>query len=415
MLLNRSRAETILAREQLDGLIACQPINQYYLSDYWGIFNSAGGYDGAYFSVLAAGDAPAGLIVPALELRKIETSKQQGRGPWIENIYSYCSPLDEAEKYLPDGTPQGSNYIGWQPEGEPPLLALEKNWMSIVNTLGSQMSPNAFWAVTRALKNAEIEKGRVAVDDYRTAMWLESCGLTALECVYAPQLFNEIRQVKTPAELAIMQQAAIINENSLLMAAQGLYEGASWSEIENIYMQRMAEYGGRGVYLLCGLGELPAGSVRKNEPIMMDALGKFNHYHGDFGRCVVVGEPSDKQIKRHQAICKGWEVAQEYLKPGISYSELSATVGRAVRQSGIANFRDPVVHGLGLEHTDDPKPQGVMPQTIPDQILQENMVVNIDFPHTEIGWGSVHMEDTVAITKDGFKRLSQADFSLRVI
>ena len=41
------------------------------------------------------------------------------------------------------------------------------------------------------------------------------------------------------------------------------------------------------------------------------------------------------------------------------------------------------------------------------------MIVNIDMPFTEIGWGSVHMEDTILITDDGFERLSTADFSLR--
>jgi len=53
-----------------------------------------------------------------------------------------------------------------------------------------------------------------------------------------------------------------------------------------------------------------------------------------------------------------------------------------------------------------------MPQTKYDQTLIENMVVNVDLPHTEIAWGSVHMEDTVAITSDGFKRLSQASFDM---
>jgi Xaa-Pro aminopeptidase len=40
--------------------------------------------------------------------------------------------------------------------------------------------------------------------------------------------------------------------------------------------------------------------------------------------------------------------------------------------------------------------------------------VNVDMPHTEIGWGSVHMEDTVVITSDGCERLSRADFTIRV-
>ena len=86
-----------------------------------------------------------------------------------------------------------------------------------------------------------------------------------------------------------------------------------------------------------------------------------------------------------------------------------------VRGEGFIAFRDPVVHSLGLEHTDDPKAAGVQPQDKPDQTLQKGMVVNVDMPHTEIGWGSVHMEDTVVITADGCERLATADFSMRII
>ncbi len=86
----------------------------------------------------------------------------------------------------------------------------------------------------------------------------------------------------------------------------------------------------------------------------------------------------------------------------------------AIRCSrGFDSFRNPVVHGLGLEHTDDPKSIGTQPGVKISQSLEKNMIINIDMPFTEIGWGSVHMEDTILITDDGFERLSTADFSLR--
>ena len=43
------------------------------------------------------------------------------------------------------------------------------------------------------------------------------------------------------------------------------------------------------------------------------------------------------------------------------------------------------------------------------------MVVNVDMPHTELGWGSVHMEDTVTITAEGCERLTSADFGMRIV
>lgn len=410
MLLNHPRAVEILTRERLDGLIAARPINSYYLSDYWGAFNTAGGYDGSYFAVLPRrAEEPAALVLPALEIRRLETRG----GSWMPNVFAYSSPADEAGTF-DDGTPRGADYAGWPVRTETVLTPLEQQWVAITRRLGRAMAPNARWALARAVKAAGLERSHVAVDDTRVYGWLAACGLDRVKCLYAPEFFNEIRMVKTPIEIEIMRTAARINENALLAAADGMREGASWAEIENVYHMEMARRGGRGVYLMCGLGELPAGKVRRGEPLLFDALGQYQHYHADFGRCAVVGEPSAEHRRRHRAICHGWDVAREMLRPGVRYSEVSQAVGAAVRADGIANFRDPVVHGLGLEHTDDPKPACVQPQTKPDQVICQNMVINVDLPHTEIGWGSVHMEDTVVITASGCERLGSADFSLRI-
>jgi len=410
MLLNRARAGEILAREQLDGLIAQVPINQYYLSDYWGLFNTPVGYEAAYFSVLPRREAePAALVLPALEVRRLATTG----GTWMPNIFPFSAAGVDA--MFADDTPQGVDYVGWPVADDTELGPLELDWVALVSDLGSRMSPDAFWALARAVKAGGLAHGRVAVDDARIAGWLNRCGLEELECVYAPQLFNEIRLVKTESELALLRKAARINEQGLLAAVEALREGATWQDLENVYLGSMALQGGRGVYLNCGVGGLPGGRIRRGEPVMFDALGQYRGYHGDFGRCAVLGEPSVKHLQRHAAICQGWEVAQEYLRPGVRYSQLAAAVGEAVRGTGFAEFRDPVVHSLGLEHTDDPKPPGVQPQTKPDQTLQAGMVVNVDMPHTEIGWGSVHMEDTVVITDNGCERLASADFDLRVV
>ena len=408
MLLNLDRARETLDRENLDGLIAQLPINVYYLSDYWGLFNTPGGYDAAYLAVLPRDERQASLILPALELRRLET-----KGSWMTNIFGHSSPA--ADEQLADGTARGVDYRGWLARAGAELGDLERRWVDIVARLGEDMSANAFWAVARAIKAAGLDGGRIATDDPRLDGWLAACGLDRITCEYRVDLFNEIRLVKTDAELGLLRHAARSNETGLLAAIDAMADGITWQELEDVYMVTMAQQGARGVYLNCGVGELPGGQIRRAEPVLFDALGQYEHYHGDFGRCAVLGEPSAEHRQRHAAICTGWEVAQEYLKPGVRYSELSMAVGAAVRREGFAGFRDPVVHSLGLEHTDDPKPPGVQPQDKPDQTLQKGMVVNVDMPHTEIGWGSVHMEDTVVITDDGCERLASADFDLRVV
>ena len=209
--------------------------------------------------------------------------------------------------------------------------------------------------------------------------------------------------------------AARANERALLLAGDSLRDGAGWDEIESIYMVEMARQGARGVYCICGVAGLPAGRVRRGEPILLDALGQYRHYHGDFGRSVVLGEPSREHQRRFQALRAGWDAIRPLLRPGTRYSDIARVAIDTVRGNGFPEFRYVTPHGLGLEHTDDPKPVGVQPGTKPDQVLEPGMVINVDMPYTEIGWGSLHLEDTVLVKAGGHELLTTAGLDLRCV
>ncbi len=409
MLLNKPRAYELMDRHGLDGLVAQLSINTFYLSDYWGSLNWPGFFDGSYFAVLPRReDAPAALVLPSFEIRRLVSEG----GTWMPNVFSYSSPEDG--EVLDDATPAGAVYDGWPLRAGAALSQREQGWVEMTRRLREQMSADAIWALARALKAAGLEAGRIGCDDERTGAWLGSRGLKT-RCDYRRDLFNQIRLVKTPQEVGYLRTAAQINERSMLTAGHALREGAEWGEIENVYMSELARQGGRGVYLLCGAGGLPAVRARRGEPIMLDALGRYRNYHGDFGRCFVIGEPGADQIRRHRALTKGWECAHELLRPGTRYSDLVSKVMAAIRGAGFPEYRGAVVHSLGLEHTDDPKPVGSQPGLKPDAVLEPGMVVNVDMPFTEIGWGSVHIEDTVVITPHGCDPLTSLDLRLQIV
>jgi Xaa-Pro aminopeptidase len=48
-------------------------------------------------------------------------------------------------------------------------------------------------------------------------------------------------------------------------------------------------------------------------------------------------------------------------------------------------------------------------------VLEPGMVINVDMPYTEIGWGSLHLEDTVLVTDGGHELLTTADLDLRCV
>jgi Xaa-Pro aminopeptidase len=181
-------------------------------------------------------------------------------------------------------------------------------------------------------------------------------------------------------------------------------------------MTALARRGGQGVYLSMGPGGLPHGQVHPGEPMMFDALGTYKHYHGDLGRTVVAGEPSPEIVQMNKAMQIGWQTVLETVKPGITASELASIVLETIRKNGFPGYMLVAPHSVGLEHTDHPLSFGPdLPGSKGDLGLQQNMVINVDLPYYEIGFGSLHIEDTIRVTADGCEVLTSGDVSLRVI
>jgi Xaa-Pro aminopeptidase len=43
------------------------------------------------------------------------------------------------------------------------------------------------------------------------------------------------------------------------------------------------------------------------------------------------------------------------------------------------------------------------------------MFINIDMPYFELGWGTLHLEDTIRVTNDGFELFTSNKSDLRVL
>ena len=111
----------------------------------------------------------------------------------------------------------------------------------------------------------------------------------------------------------------------------------------------------------------------------------------------------------------GWEKAVEMIKPGLSGQELTSQVLKVIEREGFPGFMIVTPHSIGLEHTDHPLPIGPeMPGSKGDFVFMENMVVNVDMPYHEYGWGAMHLEDTLVITKDGCRAITSQSTELVV-
>jgi Xaa-Pro aminopeptidase len=152
------------------------------------------------------------------------------------------------------------------------------------------------------------------------------------------------------------------------------------------------------------------------KPFLIDAVSHFKEYHGDFSRTVCIGEPPKDVIARAKANRAGRDAVFEAIKPGVKFSELHRIGIDAQVKSGMPKeilIVNP--HTLGLEHGDNPTRMDPPYGAPIDHVLEENMVLTVDLPYIEVGWGAGHNEDLIRVTKTGFEFFNTLSDPLEVV
>jgi len=413
MLVNKPRAYDIMDRHGLDGLVAATRQNIYYLSDFWShtlmverTFTS--------FAVLPRReDAPAALV-----MGMTENGRLAEEGTWIENVVGVtgrASPT--AANVSADGDekldPLSVFLIGDQAH----LSDRERIWVTAARSRIDYLERTPALGLKRALNDAGLASARLGFDDPRLIDWVNAMGLEKVAGVDATNIFREIRMVKSADEIALLRDAAQKNEHAVEQAIGAVREGATAADLERVYKVDMAKQDGEGIYILFGMVPgMRQGKVVKGEPFLVDALGMYKRYHGDLGRTIFIGEPDAETVKRNRAMQIGWQTACDMMKPGIKGSDIVKKVMDVMRKERFPSFNHSVAHTIGLEHTDHPIPIG--PDglgAVPDFIVEKDMVLNFDMPFQEYGWGSMHIEDTLRVTDDGFEPLTSLNTEMRIL
>lgn len=405
MLLNFERALRVMKKYDVDALVAREHINIYYLTNYWDT-QADGRWPYLVYGLLPRDkNKPAALVLPSVKLDRLSLWPS-----WVPNVvvYSdYSGRENIAQTKTGTHEPTAASWTGWPVRENTRLTELEKKWIELATYHSKKLSATSTWGLKKALKEAGLETSRIATDDPRIIHWMREMGMPNIDVVDGTNIFREIRMVKTHEEISIIRKAAKINEAACLYAASKATNGEVWESIENFYHTYMSKHGGRNGHIITNLGGLPHGKIIQNSPFLVDALGEYKNYFGDFGRTIVVGEPTKELQIRSQALKAGFEAACEAIKPGIKKSSIIKLTVETVKKSGFPEFFYVSPHSLGLEHTDQPIPLGPsIHSNDTDFVVEENMVINIDMPYFEWGWGTMHLEDTVLVKKNGIEPLT---------
>jgi Xaa-Pro aminopeptidase len=380
----------------LDALVATLPENVYYISELWALSHWMIRGVQLYALFPRESDIEPTIIMPFIDADLLASNPS-----WIKDVRFHGTFHVEG----PAGNIDLSN-------ASRRLLELRKK--------GS--GKNGVDTLVKTLKDKGLDNKRIGVDekgidstqydDLKRAM-------PKVDFTDAGDILREIRMIKTETETNYLREAALVNERaineSLSIAKAGITELELAERYESVlikgHLRPFISTIVSGQRAAFGSGLPTSKKLERGDLVRYDVIGTYNNYWTDVTRTAVVGNPTERQKRYYDAVLAGEEKIFDTAKPGVKASELFERGVEEVRESGIPHYRrHHCGHAIGLECYERPF---VAPT---EQVsIEEGMILNVETPYYEIGFGGVQVEDPILITKSGAERLTKLERNLYII
>jgi Xaa-Pro dipeptidase len=227
------------------------------------------------------------------------------------------------------------------------------------------------------------------------------------------------RQVKGPWEIQALERALGIAEEALNAVVQVLKPGTTEREAVDLFEAETRKRGAAPCCPLITFGRrtaLPAAPtservLRARDLVRLDAGCIWEGYHADVTRTAVAGAADARQEAVFDAVLHGLEAAIKAVRPGVTAGEIFAIAVAGVRTAGLPDFdRHHVGYGIGLEARETP----ILQADGPDP-LDTGMVLRLETPYYQHGWGGVQVKETVLVTRSGARVMNRSRPGLRVL
>jgi Xaa-Pro aminopeptidase len=258
-----------------------------------------------------------------------------------------------------------------------------------VNRLGFEGSSLTYGQYQR-LNQAVAEAG-LKVD------WVPVDGLT-----------EDLRETKTPAELAAIRRALNLSEAVLRQVAGELAPGLTERQVAWEIEKRLREAGAEGLafppIVAAGLnsamphhqpGDYP---LKAGEPIIIDMGGRLNGYCADLTRTFILGPPDDQFRKIYRLVRQAQMRAEKGIKAGMDSLTADGLAREVIAQAGYGDaFGHSLGHGVGLAVHEAPS---LSPYKERNTVLKAGSVVTVEPGIYLAGWGGVRLENLALLHPD---------------
>ncbi len=390
-LLNYARAREVMEKRGLDGFVLVRAQNVYNAANFWPLTDRMGHAPSCAVVLPRDPKRRAALVIPQFT---------------FYYIYSDAGPRSFLEHYLyaPDGALRVFNQV------DPAALSdKEQRRLADLARIGTSMQKQFVDALALAIRDTGLERGRLGVDDELATRMIAAAQLPATTQP-AQEDVAFVRMVKSPLEVRMMRAAATRNVEAALAAVRDLRDGMTIVELRTRYFMEAAARGLTGVFMVVDKSSVPGYDqpLRAGQGILIDCVSHLGNYHGDYGRTVVIGEPSRAMKRATDAMNFAWSAIREQLRPGLTSADIRRIGSEALKKGGYTTTIGFTPHSVGLQHSDAPRRSDTVVPAPIELTLEPGMILSVDCPLFDEGiGGSGHLEDLTLITADGSERIHQ--------
>lgn len=289
-----------------------------------------------------------------------------------------------------------------------------------VRTWEEHESPTALIA---SIFDEQESRGAIGLE--RTTRHFVADGLRkdapSRQIVSANPIVSALRQIKSPAEIALMQAASDITMAAYREVYGQVQTGMVGSDIAAIMSEVTRSLGGRPTFSSAQVGEAsayPHGSkkvfkVADGEVILMDCGADVHGYKSDISRTWVHGGANAEQTRVWNTVKKGQDIVMEMAQVGGSFGAIDDAVRAFYEAQGFGpDYATPGLshrtgHGIGMDvHEDQFVVRGNETPIAPGMCFSNEPGIYLP------GKFGVRSEDCIYMTEEGPKLFSQRSISI---
>jgi Xaa-Pro aminopeptidase len=286
----------------------------------------------------------------------------------------------------------------------------------------ARVEASAGAALVRALDTLGVRGGAIGFDEAGCLPAVAReivASLGARRVVDGGRPLQQARQVKGPWEIETLERALVAAEEALNAVIQMLEPGVSEREAVDLYEAEVRRRGATPCCPLITFGPhtafpaVPTGgrTLRRGDLVRLDVGCVLSGYHADVTRTAVMGDPDARQAEVFDAVAAGLSAAIDAMRPGANAGAIFTAAIDAVRAAGLPRYdRHHVGYGIGLDARETP-----VLALGSEARLEAGMVLRVETPYYEQGWGGAQVKDTVLVLRTGTRVMNRSHRGLVVL